>query len=875
MRLRFVTACLLMLVFFHLAPAAEIEDSLLYKFTGEALGDMFGMSVSGAGDVNADSCDDLIIGAPMNDSGGTDAGRAYVYSGMDTSLLYVFTGATDNDILGLAVSGAGDVNNDGYDDLIIGAPQSHGTSHWGAGIAYVRSGADSSLMYTFTGEAEFDRFGWGVSGAGDVNNDSFADVIVGGYNNDVGGNNTGRAYVFYGGEGPFPITVPASDADMIFTGTVVGGGLGFSVSDAGDINNDTCDDLFVGAWAPSGTATAYVYSGLDGSVLYSFIAESQGDHFGSSVSDAGDLNNDTIEDFIVGAFRNNTAGYYAGRAYAFYGRSESFPITINAADADLIFTGENEWDYFGCCVSSAGDINNDGYDDIVVGANGYDNWIGRVYIYSGVDGALLHVLDGEGETEYDQFGGVVSIAGDINNDGLPDLIIGARDDHDSGPGKAYVYSFTVQKDSLLTPSVSVQPCNECELGYGVQPVMTNLTQPIKGASIPIEVPDNVEICSVSTAGCITHAWDFNIIDDKSEDSGFVLVALANTQGYTIPIGTTTVFNIFFTAPRECTTNYYIPWDTALSWDPMRSLLFSDTNNQALTAYFDPNRDSTEIHGYLPGDVDDNGGVNVADLTYLVDYMFFGGPAPCVLNAADVNGDCGINIADLTYLVDYLFLSGPVPVCGCIGGGAAALKISTDISVLAKFEDGITTIALNSPVALRGLQLELKGAGVTTPVSLLDNQIDLLYGEQDNGIRVGLLDLQGEAIIESGTQGVIELSGEFEITEAIVSDMNHRGLAVSIGAAKETSLPTEFALHQNFPNPFNPTTEISFSLPVAADVKLEVYNVMGQQVATIVDRFMEAGRHSVTFDGRAVASGIYFYRLEAGEVVETRKMVLLK
>lgn len=88
-------------------------------------------------------------------------------------------------------------------------------------------------------------------------------------------------------------------------------------------------------------------------------------------------------------------------------------------------------------------------------------------------------------------------------------------------------------------------------------------------------------------------------------------------------------------------------------------------------------------------------------------------------------------------------------------------------------------------------------------------------------------------------------------------------------------PPTAVLLGNYPNPFNPTTEISFSLPNACDVKLEVYNVMGQQVVTIVDRFMEAGRHSVTFDGRAVASGVYFYRLEAGVFIETKKMVLLK
>jgi len=419
------------------------QCSLAYTFTGEALNDLFGMSVSGAGDVNNDGFGDLIIGACGNDAAGLFAGRAYVYSGVDESLLYMFTGATDHDFFGTTVSGAGDVNNDGYDDMLIGASQATGTSSWGAGIAYVYSGVDGSLLYTFTGEAEDDRFGmYHISGAGDVNNDGFADVIVGASCNDALGNSTGKAYVFYGGEGPFPIAILASDADMIFTGTVIDGGLGFSVSGAGDVNYDNYDDLVVGAWNPSGTATVYVYSGLDGSVLYNLTAETSGDAFGYSVS-AGDLNNDDIVDFVAGAYRNNAAGQYAGRAYAFYGRPGPFPITINASDADLIFTGEFAGDQLGIDVSVVGDVNHDGCEDIVVGADGYNdpyNLSGRAYVYSGNDGTSLYTLRSEGESEYDEFGLSVSGAGDVNNDGLPDIIIGARQENNSGNGKAYVYA---------------------------------------------------------------------------------------------------------------------------------------------------------------------------------------------------------------------------------------------------------------------------------------------------------------------------------------------------------------------------------------------------------------------------------------------------
>jgi hypothetical protein len=428
-------------------------------------------------------------------------------------------------------------------------------------------------------------------------------------------------------------------------------------------------------------------------------------------------------------------------------------------------------------------------------------------------------------------------------------------------------------DSLIISTVSVKPCDD---GCAAQPVMTKLSQPINGASIPIEIPPEVDsICGISFEGLLTEDWDIKG-DSIDYANGWIHVYLANTFGERIPTDTTTVFNILFKAARECTTGYYIHWDTCLSQNEQRKLLFSDTFDLDLPAYFDPNRDSTEILGYIPGNVNDDGSVNVVDLTYLVNWLFRGGLAPCVLNSADCNGSCtGPNVADVTYLVSYLFRGGQAPKCGCLGGSKGAPKLSPDISVAAVYESGITTVTLNSPVPLRGLQIELTGSGATTPISLLDGQLDLLYGESGSGLRVGLLDLEGEAVIQAGTQKVIELPGEFEVTEAIMSDMNHYDIAASIGASNGTTLPTEFALSQNYPNPFNPSTEISFSLPNASDVKLEVYNVMGQKVAVVVDEYLQAGEHTALWDAGSFSSGVYFYRLEAGEFVETRKMVLLK
>ena len=111
---------------------------------------------------------------------------------------------------------------------------------------------------------------------------------------------------------------------------------------------------------------------------------------------------------------------------------------------------------------------------------------------------------------------------------------------------------------------------------------------------------------------------------------------------------------------------------------------------------------------------------------------------------------------------------------------------------------------------------------------------------------------------------------------IVVDENLNSYTPIINSvAKGGLIPTEFALSQNYPNPFNPTTSISFSLPEASDVRLEIFNIQGQKVTTLVNKQLEAGNHSINWDGRDAASGVYFYRIDAGSFTETKKMLLLK
>jgi len=411
----------------------NITDAI---FSGDAANDNFGISVSAAGDVNGDGFSEIIVGAMNNDAGGTDAGRAYLYlnslTGTDIEDEF-FTGTT-LDYLGFSVSDAGDVNGDGYSDVIIGAIGNNSDR----GIAYIHFGGtvpDNTPDLTLTGSAAGDNFGYSVSGAGDVNGDGYDDVIVGALLNDAGGMDAGRAYLYLGGE------VMNNTADIVFTGAAALDQFGTSVSDAGDVNADGYSDVIVGApnndFGGGNDGRAYVYFGgpVMNNIADILLNEGLGnDLFGTSVSSAGDVNGDGYGDLIIGAHNFDSKG----AAYIYFGGET---ITNNP---DVFISGFQTFDKLGYSVSSAGDVNKDGFSDILVGAYGYPNGFnkGRTYLYLG--GIIMDEnadATFTGEWNNDAFGYSVSDAGDVNKDGYSDIIIGApyNDPVETNAGRTYIY----------------------------------------------------------------------------------------------------------------------------------------------------------------------------------------------------------------------------------------------------------------------------------------------------------------------------------------------------------------------------------------------------------------------------------------------------
>ncbi len=501
-----------------------------FRIDGEAAGDQSGISVSSAGDINADGRDDLFIGAYLADPAGlSNAGRSYVIFGnseivgngvFSLSSLngvngFKIDGETATALSGYPVRTVGDINNDGYDDIAIGCLGCSPGGRSGAGRAYVIFGkpgiGNTGLVslaslngqngFKLNGEAANDWGGYAISSAGDINNDGKDDLLIGAPLANPGAKaDAGRGYVIFGGStvggnGNLELSSLNGVNGFYLNGVNIGDNFGRFVDSLGDINGDAIDDLIVGApYVDTGgridSGRSYVIFGrvsiggsgsvdlasLNGTNGFMLNGIASGDYSGSPVNRVGDINGDQIKDFIISSPSCDPEGRIdAGCNYVIFGHTA---IGGSGVLELSNLNGTNGFTIYGIAAGdksnsgAAGDVNQDGFDDLIIAAGSADPGgrtdAGCTYIIFGhsqigqsgilelsaLNGANGFVINGIYSGDRSDF---VNYAGDVNNDGVGDVTIGAFLSSPNGKtnaGQSYVIFGDIAPE-LLTNRLTI------------------------------------------------------------------------------------------------------------------------------------------------------------------------------------------------------------------------------------------------------------------------------------------------------------------------------------------------------------------------------------------------------------------------------------
>ncbi len=620
---------------------SDLNGSDGFRIDGESNNDKSGDAVSSAGDINGDGIEDLIIGAYTAGAGTSQTGRSYVVFGRSTASEGAFNatlslssldgsngfrldGAVSSDRSGNAVSHAGDVNGDGIDDLVIGARQA-GPNGFASGSTFVvfgrdtqtngnfpavvsLAGLDGSDGFRIDGVNSNDFSGASVSTAGDINGDGADDLIIGAPGADFNGSNSGSSYLVFGRQtqtsGNFPAVLPLADLNgsngVRFNGESSLDESGSSVSAAGDFNGDGFDDLIIGApYADSNgnnSGSSYIVFGggfFAASVNLSDLNSLRGieitggssdDFLGLSVRAAGDMNGDGLHDVVIGAPNAGELSPGPGRSYVVFGDDQlpvgNFSLTLDVNDLNgsngFWLNGIQDGDRTGLSVSAAGDFNNDGVGDLIIGARGANQngaGSGSSYLIYGRATATvgdfpaalsLQSLDGITGVRFDgssntSAGTSVSGAGDINGDELGDFIIGAPNASPNGASSGSSYVVFGRQDAVIESNPEQVNFGQLEIGTSSAPATITLRntsdRSVTVNSLAIQGSDSasysleVDQCSGQPLGTVKGVNDecvFNVRALSTQVGAIVAVVVASYNSaqspVTIPLESIGVFS---------------------------------------------------------------------------------------------------------------------------------------------------------------------------------------------------------------------------------------------------------------------------------------------------------------------------------------------
>ena len=827
------------------------------SFYGKENVERIGYALAGAGDVNGDGFDDFLIGTFHNDRMGMDAGAVYLFLGhqylhwgLDDSVSHAdarFLGQTAYDAAGYSVACDGDLNGDGFDDMIIGAPAGNDKASYLSGRVYIVFGkpqADwgsgfqlyDSSQVIYEGEENQDLAGLSVAYVGDVNNDGFDDFLVGAPFKDANYVDMGKSYLVLGRSTSWLKNDYLLYADASFIFEREDAQTGYSVAGIGDVNDDGVPDFAIGA---TGASRVFIIFGrtnvnwgknysLDNADLILYGSERWvNEGVGWKVAGNGDINGDGISDIIVSAIHDNETDTQAGKIYVLFGRSGGWDTQeIALKDGDASFLGEQSTDQAGWGLAIVGDIDGDGFDDFQIGTYKDDHGPvdGKAYLIRGkATGWQTNIPLGT-ITEYCErnssgIGFAISTAGDFDQDGLADFIVSAPFNSDVQKWNGKVYLFASQ-----------------EIPYEITGKMVYYQSeyPIKGATVWVDTS--------------------TVAGDTTDSQGQYKVSVRGKNDHTIEV---------HKGKGEDVGNTITSYDAALIAQLSINLNPQDTiNAQSADVNLDGRvnmYDAANTLRYavdLPPLADSRAG----EWAFVPGSMFYDS---VVAHYSDQNY--------IGFVRGDVDMSWQLPDSGLLKNQIKESLVSTEM--ISQQDEVILLINFNSTISMLSFDLDVK---------FEQNDLEFLRIEKTdfssnfkvahnncskNRLKIGAYSLKHK----NGPGTLLKIHFKIKNTGKEITQISIDRLMINnhlidvplvqVLSEPQTLVPGKFKLYQNFPNPFNNISTIIYDVPRKGKVKLVIYNLMGREIVTLFEGNALPGKYNLTWDGRdnsgnPVTSGMY-------------------